>query len=375
MIVIFAVIVGGVRAEETVTSKKEISDTLVGIIYFAGWWEELPNKWQTPSSEVEKPDWRSIFPERVPLLGDYNVQQTMDREIIAAADHGVDFFSILWYYPQLGRELEESAKKLNRGLETYLASPNAGRMKFFIEYCNASGLNATNENEWNECVNTWVTAMKHSSYLRIDGRLVFKIHDVTLFSQVNNNDLELCKIRLDTLRKAVRTAGLGEMVMGVGITGETPPLLASWPPTPLFDFTATYMSVPQIEASEHAYPYKKLTEHINTTPKNRVSDPLPWMPFLAAGWNPKPWTYPTAPPHYQVFFELPTREEFTKELDRMKNVLRQYPSLGIPRKDGTNQKIFTIYAWNEFGEGGIIAPTKSKGFMMLECIKDVFGIK
>ena len=37
------------------------------------------------------------------------------------------------------------------------------------------------------------------------------------------------------------------------------------------------------------------------------------------------------------------------------------------------QKAFTIYAWNEFGEGGIVAPTKGRGHMMLQCIKDVFG--
>ena len=30
-------------------------------------------------------------------------------------------------------------------------------------------------------------------------------------------------------------------------------------------------------------------------------------------------------------------------------------------------------AWNEFGEGGIVAPTKGRGHMMLQCIKDVFG--
>jgi hypothetical protein len=45
----------------------------------------------------------------------------------------------------------------------------------------------------------------------------------------------------------------------------------------------------------------------------------------------------------------------------------------LPRRDGIRQKAFTIYAWNEFGEGGIVAPIKGRGYMMLECIKDVFG--
>jgi len=32
-----------------------------------------------------------------------------------------------------------------------------------------------------------------------------------------------------------------------------------------------------------------------------------------------------------------------------------------------------IYAWNEFGEGGIVAPTKGDGMMKLEAIREVFG--
>ena len=36
---------------------------------------------------------------------------------------------------------------------------------------------------------------------------------------------------------------------------------------------------------------------------------------------------------------------------------------------------FRIYAWNEFGEGGIVAPTKGDKYMKLEAIKEMFGGK
>jgi hypothetical protein len=32
-----------------------------------------------------------------------------------------------------------------------------------------------------------------------------------------------------------------------------------------------------------------------------------------------------------------------------------------------------IYAWNEFGEGGIVAPTRGDGRIKLEAIRKVFG--
>ncbi len=63
---------------------------LVGVYYFAGWWPQSPNKWTTAGR-----DWRPDYPGRIPILGQYNDQATMNREILAAAGHGVDFFQIL----------------------------------------------------------------------------------------------------------------------------------------------------------------------------------------------------------------------------------------------------------------------------------------
>lgn len=353
--------------------KRTDKDIFVGVNYFAGWWRELPNKWHGQGWKLDQPDWRPEFPDRVPLLGEYNEQATMDREIIAASNHGVDFFAILWYFPKPGTAESDKAPMLNRGLEQFLASPEANRMKFCIEYCNSRRFSAVGEQEWGQCIPVWVEAMKHPSYLRVDGRLVFKVHGVTEFLRANNNDLDLCRKRLDTLRDAVRKAGLGEMIIGVGISGQTPTLGREWPPALVFDFTGTYMSVPELEGREAEHPFTTLAEEARKTLGNRVGDPLPWMPHLAAGWNPRPWTYPNAPSHYQCFFAFPTREEFTSELQNLKQSFAKHPSLGLPKKDGTTQKAFTIYAWNEFGEGGIVAPTKGSGTMMLEAINEVFG--
>ncbi len=374
---IAAIVVGGLQggafAGEQYSDAEAADDTLVGINYFAGWWREMPNKWHGQGWDVSAPDWRPQHPERVPLLGEYNDQATMDREIRAAASYGVDFFMILYYYPTPGSPEAKNAPRLNRGLETFMASKNAGKMKFCIEYCNAARFSARDEKEWNECVSAWVAAMKHPSYLRVDGRLVFKVHDVTQFLAANNRDPDLCRKRLDTLRDAVRQEGLGEMIIGVGVSGETPPLDKNWPPAKLFDFTGAYMCVPKIEPRQTEYPYALLAQQRQTALTNRLSDPLPWMPYVAAGWNPRPWSHPQAAAHYRTFFSFPTRQEFTDELRAMKAALSKYPSLGLPKRDGARQKAFTIYAWNEYGEGGIIAPTQGRGYMMLECIKDVFG--
>jgi hypothetical protein len=362
----------GISAPAEPATKPCDKDILVGVSYFAGWWKELPNKWHGQGWKVGQPDWRPHFPERVPTLGEYNEQATMDKEIIAASDHGVDFFAILWYYQKADTPKSEKAPLLNRGLEQFIASPEAHRMRFCIEYCNPLHFSAETEEEWAECIKVWVEAMKHPSYLRVDGRLVFRVHEVSTFLKAKDENLDLCRQRLDAFRAAVRDAGLGDMIIGVGLSGHTKKVGIKWPPAALFDFTGNYMCVPEVEPRTENHPYATLAEQARQTMRERIGEPLPWVPYLAAGWNPRPWTYPDAPPRYRSFFDFPTKAEFTAELRWMKESLERHTTLGLPKKDGTAQKAFTIYAWNEFGEGGILAPTKGSGTMMLQAIQEVF---
>jgi hypothetical protein len=91
------------------------------------------------------------------------------------------------------------------------------------------------------------------------------------------------------------------------------------------------------------------------------------VPYLGAGFNAKPWGDPRAR------FALPTRELWTAELRRLRDDLARLPNLGFPLPGGKRQTAFTLYAWNEFGEGGFIAPTRGEGQSKLEAIREVFG--
>ncbi len=201
--------------------KGDRSDCLVGVYYFSGWWHPQPNKWT-----VGGQDWRKEWPARIPLLGEYNEQETMDREIAAAAEHGVHFFQILWY-PAGGQTPQDwAADPLNAGLRQFLA---------------------------------WASYAKES--------------------------------------------------------------------------------------------------------------PKPYVPYLPAGWDPRPWKDP------RPSFTMPTRNEWRVALRKLKDALDAHQNLGVPRADGRRQKMLLIYAWNEFGEGGIVAPTQGDGYMKLEVIQEILESK
>jgi hypothetical protein len=89
-------------------------------------------------------------------------------------------------------------------------------------------------------------------------------------------------------------------------------------------------------------------------------------PYVPAGWDPRPWQDP------RPSFAFPTRAEWTGALSRVKAALDKYPRLGIP-VEGGRKKMLLIYAWNEFGEGGIVAPTRGEKGMKLDAIESVFG--
>ncbi len=333
---------------------------LIGAYYFAGWWRESPNKWQ-----VQGHDWRPEWPGRVPTLGEYNEPATMDREIVAAADHGVDFFQILYYCQKPGAPAERHADKLNVALDQFMASPHAGRMKFTLETVNHAPFDVPSEAEWAHACRIWALAMRHPSYLRIDGRPVFKIHGYDQFLKAASGKPDIARARLDQLRKAVRAAGAGEVMLSAGILPED---VRSGSLAGDFDFLTTYMWMPPLPKRDEPYPYARLIDYAESGWKlQSVKTARFYVPYVPAGWDPRPWKDP------RCSFAAPTREQWTDALRRAKRALDTQPRLGVPMKDGGRQKMLLIYAWNEFGEGGIVAPTRGEGTLKLEAIREVFG--
>jgi hypothetical protein len=339
--------------------------------YFAGWWQTEPNKWHGRDGK----DWRPQYPDRLPLLGEYNDQETTDREITAAANYGVDFFSFLWYGAdpdpkQLsdweGRTQAQLLSLLDRGVENFVRSPQAHRLRFMIEFTNHPPFGVTTDEEWQRSIEIWVRLMRHPSYLRVGGRCVFKVHGGSQFLRQNGGDPARCKARLELLRRAARQAGLGEMIIGAGVAPGDAMGASDWV-AKVFDFTACYMGVPPLEQRAEDYSWDMLARWTAENRLKHAHDAIPYLPYVAAGWNPRPWSDPRAT------FALPDRRQWREELQQVKEDLNR-GRFGLPLPDGRVQPAFTTYCWNEFGEGGFVAPTKGDGYMKLEEIRNLFGV-
>jgi len=350
--VLLAVLVIAPAAKAQATNRP-----LIGVYYFSGWWPDSPNKYETAGK-----DWRPDWPGRKALLGEFVDQVTVDREIDAASQYGVSFFQFLWYR-NLAGTVDGKDDHLNDGLRCFLASPNNTKMKFTIEFCNHPKFGITDQAEWEKECHLWAGWMKHPSCLHVGGKAVFKIHGLHFFIKDCGGAKQAADF-ITTFRRIAREDGAGELLVSAGI-GPTE-MLDTESAAP-FDFFTTYMEVPNPPVRAEPYPYPDLTKPLETALTLGLRSGKMYVPYIPAGWDPRPWHDP------RPSFEMPTKEQWTAVLTRTKNALDDNDALGAPLPNGGRQKMLMIYAWNEFGEGGIIAPTQGKQYQMLEGIREVFA--
>ena len=118
------------------------------------------------------------------------------------------------------------------------------------------------------------------------------------------------------------------------------------------------------------FPYKQCGDYQGAARTNHSNDRVPYLANVIAGFDPRPWE------EHSPSFEMPTAKEWEAVLHQVKEQCED-PSnrFGFPDESKVNgyQPAFNIYAWNEFGEGGILAPCEGQGYMMVNAIAKVFG--
>lgn len=321
----------------------------VTVNYFSGWWHEREGscKWMDP---IDGHDWRPEYVSRLPLHGFYNSQETTDRDILVASEHGVDCFQMLWYpVDSPDTSIDEPHRvHLNEGIQFFMNSPYADRMQFMVEYCNHPPFAIIDRAEWEKTCALWADMVAHPSHVKVDGRPLFKIHGLQFFYQQCGSDFVAMGEYLDVLKEAMRKTTGKTPLLSAGITGESAEFLK--PFEAYFDYFATYMDMPQDEVTEQDYPYERLGDFVLGVAERLGKAGVPYQPYLPVGWCPHPWHDP------RPCYAIPDGAQFEAYAAKMLAMLRAYPSLGIHAGDHV-VPAFSIYAWNEFGEGGYLAPT------------------
>ncbi len=330
---------------------------------------------------------------KVPLWGylDEAKPETAERQIAAAADHGIDAFIYDWYW-------YEDGAFLNRALEEgYLQAGNNDRLKFSLMWANHDwinifpykrGMDHTLLHSGQVSLQAFERAcdymiekyFRHPSYWRVDGGLYFSVYELMSLMQ-SLGGLEGTKAALDGFRAKVRAAGLGELHLNAVVWGiqNLPGERTLENPGERvkelgFDSVTSYVWIHNVPMETYPtvdYPaYALKAEQDWSMYREQFGDyGLPYFPNVSMGWDSSPRTV-QSDVHANIGYPFTpilvgnTPDEFRRSLAAVKRFLAE---------SGTNPPIVTINSWNEWTEGSYIEPDTVHGFGYREAIRDELG--
>lgn len=136
----------------------QTGNTYLGAYYFDGWKKVAGNTHLTPQLKTN-------YSDRQPVWGWVtSTQSIMDKQIVAASDAGLSFFSFCWYYRNTS-PIDSS----NRALYFFNHSPEKEKLKFCLLIANHQGYEY-GPNEWSILEAEWIKQFKQKNYLTVDGK-------------------------------------------------------------------------------------------------------------------------------------------------------------------------------------------------------------
>ncbi|MFO8012257.1 MAG: glycoside hydrolase family 99-like domain-containing protein, partial [Phycisphaerae bacterium] len=307
----------------------------VGAYYFDGWAGTHPKDgkadWarNAPTHLTER--LATEFADREPLWGwRDDTLPIMERQIDLAADHGLAFFAFCWYWHETEKAVRDDPK--HTGLRLFLNASNNGRMRFCLLVANHAGFEIQGETAWRRATALWMPYLTHPRSLRVGGKPL-----LIVFNPAGGD-----KAGLDYLQQAARKAGLpGVAVAGVG---QAPRDMG-------YTHTTYYSVVPGWEKGLEAHKYREFVEAHKASWRGRPDQPH--IPCLSVGWDRRPWE-PADPARGRCCWYYPDRtpEEFAAGLRDAVEWIERHPDQVTPKK------LMVLYAWNEYGEGGYLVPTR-----------------
>ncbi len=308
---------------------------VVGAYYFDGW----AGKHRLAGTEAwakEAPTHLSQrmleeFPEREPIWGwRDDRQEIVEQQIDLAADHGIAFFAFCWYWHPTQQQIDEDPK--HTGLNLFLKARNKDRMKYCLLVANHQGFLIGNAENWRRAAERWMPYLTDKRYVTVDGKPL-----VIIFNPADGRSEGLA-----ALQEAAKKAGLPGVAVAACGKGD---------PRQGYGYRTHYNIIPGYADGSQEHSYAELVAaHQKAWSGSREQ---PYIPEVTAGWDKRPWEGPLGlnqKPGW--YFPGRTPAAFGRFVQSAIDWMEKHP------EQTTKERLVLVYAWNEFGEGGYIAPTK-----------------
>jgi len=323
-------------AEMTELNARKVDGPIVGAIRWDAW------TGGGVTTVVEKTLGPKQFHFRLPwfaeVIGENEVkidgspEGVMDREIDWAADAGLDYW-VFGLPPQTG-----GIRSMGVALSQYLASPKRGRINFCLIL---GGVLKVNEDHWPAERDRIIRLLREPGYQTVLGGrpLIYVFWGG-----------EYPWKRFAEFQEAIRAEGLNPYYTFMGW----------WPGADYRNVSPKGFDAVSNYAAAHDKPrFADLVGHVEHRYwKRAVDGDTRYIPLVTSGWDKRPrqanlvpWEEGAEYRTQKVFPAQPTPAELAAHLRNAITFVNEHPEV-------CEARAIIIYAWNEYDEGGWIAPTR-----------------
>jgi hypothetical protein len=322
------------------------SDYDIGALYFPGW----------PSIDRWARIWNTD-PQRKPVLGWYDEAnpEVVDWQIKWAAENGIKFFMVDWYWNKGGMHLEH-------WIRAYEKARYRSYLKWCMMYANHNPAGSHSEEDQRAVTKYWIdNFFGMPEYYRIDDKPVVMYWSASGLKRDMGGEPGGAKKLLDISRQMAREAGYKGIyfISMKWPEASTNPKDIQWLKDEGFDMTSLYHFMAHGDKAENPrrYPYKLVADYSYEWWHKRLdAGTLPFLPNLSTGWHSRPWH----------------GEKGTWILDKNVADFRRICEDAKKFADETGIKRMVLAPLNEWGEGSYAEPNKEFGFGMYEAVRDTF---
>lgn len=343
--------------------------------------------------------------------GPTDQQWYVDWEIDSAYRYGVDFFIHNQYWGA-ATQWGYNDNHTDYSMQLMFGSTVQPAFKHCIQWSNHDTNSPfANLQQWFDLIDYWYSYFSRSNYYRIDGKPVLYIFSgsklltwaAALYSPLTG--IDAAKAMLDDLQARVKSKANTTCPDGVYIIGEGGVSNPYWngangvwksawkaigcSAVGCYNQFAVYTgqvitntggtttgSWPAAGGLKTYDILREVYRRAMDWAVNSGNNTIPTYGAVIAGWDKRPWVCYNSPSlnftdKYDVSFNCnPLPRDFEQHCrEQLGYVMKDLPRFKANKTPPT----VMIYAWNEFGEGGYICPTRHRGNVMLDVIKDVFG--
>jgi hypothetical protein len=333
---------------------------LVGAIRWDAWFGDLSYVGLVVEKTLGPQHWHDRLPFFARADSDTglhirgNTQAVMDQEIAYAAAAGLDYWAFVIYPP---------ADPLSAALHLYLSSPIKSQINFCL---NLQGGWLGSAAAWPESIRLYVSYFREPTYQTVlDARpLVYLFTAADMLGPEHFASEASARQAFDALRSACRDGGVGDPYL----------VVQDWSPATAHRFVkmlgGNAVSAYASDGRGQAAPFEDLAAHTQAWWDEFAATGSPVVPLATAGWDPRPRIETPTPWHdygsADYYYQPPAPHALAAHVQAALHWVRDHPH-------AAEANAILIYAWNEFDEGGWLAPTLSDGTARLDALKAVLA--